>query len=140
MIKPDKHCIIAVDFDETLANTKYPYIHSLKHNAKEVMQNWYDKNYLLLIHTCRAGEQLLEAENFLIRQGVKFHHINEQHPYLIHIFENDTRKLAADIYIDDKDVYAQSRPDFPNWLDIEQKVELIVNSEKFKSILDFQKK
>jgi len=139
LLKEPKHrAIIALDFDKNIADSHYPAIHKLFDNAKEVVNFFYDENIYIIINTCRNGKEMEQARQFLIQEGVKFDKINEQHPYVIQLFGNDTRKISADFYVDDKDLYAQFNPLWPNWLDIKSKVMTIINSKNFTSILHYK--
>ena len=42
--------------------------------------------------------------------GIKYHYFNENFPHLIDRYGGDTRKISADIYIDDKCLF-----DIPTW-------------------------
>lgn len=93
--------IIAVDFDGTLVNNKYPYIE----NPNMSLINYIKEHrncYIWILWTCRQGEQLKLAVDWLKNeQGIEFDYINENVPWLINKY-GDTRKIYADIYIDDK--------------------------------------
>lgn len=53
----------------------------------------------MIINTCRTGEQLIEAINFLLDVGIRFNRINDNYPGNIDLF-GQTRKVYADVYID----------------------------------------
>lgn len=52
--------------------------------------------------TCRVGERLQEAVEWCRGYGLEFDAVNENLPEIIECFGTDTRKVCADIYIDDK--------------------------------------
>ena len=129
--------IIAVDFDSTIAKVDhFPHITGLNYLAKETLTKWFKDNYYLIIYTCRDGEHLQQAKQFLDESGIPYNAINEQHPLLKEFFQNDTRKIAADIYIDDKNLDSLLDPEFPNFIKIDRKVFNVIHSAKFKSILN----
>ena len=52
--------------------------------------------------TCRSGIQLTQAVFFCKSYGLEFDAVNENLPDIIEKYGNDSRKISADIYIDDK--------------------------------------
>ena len=99
--------IIAVDFDGTLFDTEWPSI--IKKPNTELI-DWlnYRKTYhedRIILWTCRCGKDLEVAVNACAEQGLIFDAVNENLPDMIEKFGGDTRKIFADIYIDDKVIY-----------------------------------
>ena len=105
--------ILAIDFDNTISLTNWPNITRLRHGAKYFINKLYSKGYYIIIWTCRHEEYEAAAYSYLENKGVKFHSINSQHPQLIEAFQNDTRKISADIYIDDKGLWLFK---LPHWI------------------------
>ena len=97
--------IIAVDFDGTLFDTEWPSI--IKKPNTELIdwlknrQSREDPDRIIL-WTCRCGKDLEVAVNACAEQGLIFDAVNENLPNMIEKFGGDTRKIFADIYIDDK--------------------------------------
>lgn len=123
--------VIAIDVDGTIVvenDGNFPYIESFIPKAKEYINKLYEDGFYIILWTCRHGETRLIAEGFLRRNGVKFHAINEHHPYLIEKYKNDTRKLAFDIVIDNRCLF-----DLPEWDEIYNLVH--IKMESMKSIL-----
>lgn len=98
--------ILAIDFDGTIVEDKYPEIGELKPDAVEVI-NRLKKDYFLILNTCRTGEKLKEAVDFLKANGIEFDLVNENHPALIDQY-GDTRKIFATYYIDDRSLIGGS--------------------------------
>ena len=94
--------IISIDYDDTIVYADYPNIGLIKPYAREVINQLYHEGHTIIINTCRSGEHEAAAAQYLIEKGVKFHYINENHPDCIALHDNDSRKIFADIYIDDK--------------------------------------
>lgn len=94
--------IISIDYDDTIVYADYPNIGAIKPHAREVINNLYNQGHTIIIWTCRSGEHETMAADYLRSLGVKFHHINENHPDNIAQYDSDSRKIFADIYIDDK--------------------------------------
>lgn len=98
-----KKLTIAVDFDGTLVEEKYPEIGKEKEDAFEVLIRLHNDGHRLLLWTYRHGRTLREAIEFCKQKGVEFYAVNKNFPEE----EYDTsvpRKLLADIYIDDRNI------------------------------------
>lgn len=94
--------IYAVDFDGTLAETKFPEIikpyFSMFQTCKEIKR----RGDILILWTCRCGKDLDDAVEFCRKHGLEFDYINENVPENVEKFGNDSRKIFAHEYIDDK--------------------------------------
>lgn len=96
--------IAAVDFDGTLVADEYP---NIGRKNEELFQRLYwlrEHDWKLILWTSRDGSLLDDAVKYCKQQGLTFDAINENLPELVAIFNNDTRKVYADVYIDDKAV------------------------------------
>jgi hydroxymethylpyrimidine pyrophosphatase-like HAD family hydrolase len=94
--------IVAIDFDNTIANSTADYVPVyIKPGAKEVI-NWaHTHGCYIIIWTCRAGKMLRQVIKFLKDNGVKYDKINENYPLL----DFDTsRKIYYDVLIDDRNL------------------------------------
>ena len=58
--------IIAVDFDGTLSMGPYPEIGNPKPYAVEMMNKLKDDGHYIILWTCRRGERLEDALNWLL--------------------------------------------------------------------------
>ena len=94
--------IISIDYDDTIVYANYPEVGILKPYAREIINKLYYDGHTIIINTCRSGGHQQMASEYLKLMGVKFHHINENHPDNIVLYDSDSRKIFADIYIDDK--------------------------------------
>ena len=99
--------IIAVDFDGTLFDTEWP---SIIREPNTELIDWLNhrKAYhedRIILWTCRCGKDLEVAVNACAEQGLIFDAVNENLPDIIEKFGGDSRKIFADIYIDDKVIY-----------------------------------
>jgi hypothetical protein len=106
--------IIAIDFDGTIVNDRFPDLGMLLPDAKRVINTMHDDGHFIIIWTCRSGQKLLECVNFLLEHGICFDRVNDQMPAHRAKYENDTRKIYADIYIDDRIIGG-----FTGWSNIE---------------------
>lgn len=96
--------IIAVDFDGTLCTDKYPEIGSPARGLINLLKSRKEAGDKLILWTCRVGERLQEAVGWCSQSGLEFDAVNENLPEMIEYFGQDTRKIHADVYIDDKAV------------------------------------
>lgn len=107
--------IIAIDYDDTIVYANYPEVGTIKPFAGFVINELYNEGHTIIINTCRSGEHQQMAADYLTQCGVRFHHINENHPDNIAQYDSDSRKIFADVYIDDKQL--GGLPD--HWLTID---------------------
>jgi predicted mannosyl-3-phosphoglycerate phosphatase (HAD superfamily) len=110
--------IIAIDFDGTIVEHKYPEIGELLPNAKEVINELYDLGYTIIIWTCRSNQNsssddLEKMVLFLKENGIKFNYVNKNEPFIW----GCKPKIYADIYIDDRGVFWE-----PDWLKIRKRI------------------
>lgn len=89
--------IIAVDFDGTLKINDTANI-GLIQRLKQAQR----KGDTVILWTCREGNSLAEALLFLQRVGFRPNYVNSNCPEGIRRTKCDSRKIFADVYIDDK--------------------------------------
>ncbi|NDV96266.1 hypothetical protein D0T84_15295 [Dysgonomonas sp. 521] len=94
--------VIAVDFDGTVVEHAYPKIGRPIPFAIETLLQLQKEGHTLLMWTVRDGELLQEAVDYCRSKGLTFYAANKNYP------EEDlttaSRKLNADLYIDDRNV------------------------------------
>ena len=100
--------IIAVDFDGTLVDDNYPYIGGIKWNVWRKLEEARNNGAKIVLWTCRDGVYLHEAVEFCKSNGLGFDSVNENLREVQELFNNDTRKVYADEYWDDKSIQAFS--------------------------------
>lgn len=98
--------IIAVDFDGTLCEERYPKIGAAKEEVIQYVLNEQAKGSKIILWTCRRGERLNEAVRWCKEHGITFDAINENLPGVVKSFGGDTRKIVANEYLDDRAVNA----------------------------------
>lgn len=112
---------LAIDFDDTIVNSKWPAIGTLKPFAKEVINELYeDYNCDIIIWTCRENKELQDVIEFLAENNIKYTTINDNTPEILSHWSNlNCRKVFADLYIDDRSIFAE----LPiNWLQVKEYV------------------
>ncbi len=101
--------IIAVDFDGTIVKHEYPKIGKPNLFAFETLKALQKQGHKLILWTYRAGKELDEAVEFCKEHGVEFYAVNKNYPEE-ELDETISRKIYADIYIDDRNIGG-----FPGW-------------------------
>lgn len=94
--------IIAVDFDGTLCENKWPEIGEAKWNTIQALIAAQAAGARLILWTNRIGARLREAVEWCQARELEFDAINENLPETLAAFTTDCRKVYADIYLDDK--------------------------------------
>lgn len=96
--------IIAVDFDGTIVENKYPYIGKELPLAIKTLKRLQSDGHLLILWTVRSGKSLEDAITFCQQHGIEFYAVNRNYPEEIDIDVNQSRKINADFFIDDRNV------------------------------------
>ena len=94
--------IIAVDFDGTLCENKYPEIGNPNRELITYLRDEKKRGARIILWTCRDGEELESAVKWCELYGLKFDAVNENAIEAIEEFGGDTRKIFAHEYIDDR--------------------------------------
>jgi hypothetical protein len=105
---------IAVDFDGTIVEHEYPAIGKEKLFAFQTLKELEKLGANLILWTFRTGKELDEAVDYCRKNGVVFYAVNKNYPEEIYD-ETVSRKIDADIYIDDKNIGG-----FPGWSEVWQ--------------------
>ncbi len=108
-----KRLIFAIDFDDTICKQNYPECGEMIEDAREVINELYDSGHHIIIWTCRMEEPADKARKFLEENGIKYHTFNEHAQSIMDFYGNNTRKIFADVYIDDKQLGG-----LPSWKEI----------------------
>jgi hydroxymethylpyrimidine pyrophosphatase-like HAD family hydrolase len=104
--------IIAIDFDGTIVEHRYPSIGRTRPLAFQVLKALQSKGHRLILWSYRSGNKLEDAVKFCKDHGIEFYAVNKNFPEEVWD-ENDSRKILADIYIDDRNLGG-----IPSWSDI----------------------
>lgn len=105
---------IAVDFDGTIVEHEYPKIGKEKLFAFRTLKELEKQGASLILWTFRTGKELDEAIEYCRNNGLEFYAVNRNYPEEI-MDETVSRKINADIYIDDKNLGG-----FPGWSEVWQ--------------------
>lgn len=104
---------IAVDFDGTIVEHRFPEIGMPKPFAFEVLNALKEEGNDLILWSNREGKRLEEAVNFCKEKGLEFYAVNSEFPEASWSGSGVSRKLVADVYIDDKNLGG-----LPDWGEI----------------------
>ena len=107
---------IAIDFDGTIVEHAYPAIGREKLFAFRTLKELDRMGARLILWTFRTGKELEEAVEYCRQNGVEFYAINKNYPEEV-VDETVSRKIDADIYIDDKNLGG-----FPGWSEVWQSI------------------
>lgn len=96
---------IAVDFDGTIVEHRYPKIGEEIPFAIDTLKMLIQDHHKLILWSVREGELLDEAINWCRERGVEFYAVNRDYPE--ETSENNqhfSRKLKVDVWIDDRNI------------------------------------
>ena len=96
------YTIYAIDFDGTLCEDAWPDIGKPNYTLIQILKILREKGDKIILWTCRTADRLDEAITWCKEQGLEFDTVNENLPEIIGQFGTESRKVFADVYIDDK--------------------------------------
>ena len=109
---------IAIDFDGTIVEHRYPEIGPERPFATETLRMLIRDRHQLILWTVREGRLLDEAVEWCRQRGVEFWAVNRDFPEEnIERNEHFSRKLKVDLFIDDRNLGG-----LPDWGTIYQMV------------------
>ena len=96
---------IAVDFDGTIVEHRYPDIGKELPFATQTLRMLIEHRHKLILWTVREGQLLEDAVDWCRKRGVEFYAINKDFPEEVEGKNRSfSRKLKADVWIDDRNV------------------------------------
>jgi len=95
---------IAVDFDGTIVEHKYPAIGKEVLFAFDTLRSLQEQRHQLILWTYRSGKELDEAVEYCKKNGIEFYAVNKNYPEEVFIEGEISRKIQADFYIDDRNI------------------------------------
>lgn len=97
--------LIAVDFDGTIVEHRYPHIGKELPFAIASLKRLQEEGHRLILWTAREGKLLQDAIDFCENRGLEFFAINSNYPgEEVDEAGIRARKLHADLFIDDRAV------------------------------------
>lgn len=120
--------IVAIDFDGTIHTGEYPAIGQPATDAVKYIQRIKQDGHTIIIWSSRNGVPYREMVSWLDRYGIPYDTINQSAPENLRQYGLDTRKVYADIYIDDHNLGG-----LPPW---EKIYRMIRNEQLAKTMMD----
>jgi hypothetical protein len=99
--------VYAVDFDGCLCEDAWPEIGAPRMAVIDYFINLRACGDKLVMNTCREGELLNDAKKWCMLRGLVFDAYNENLPERIAEYGGDCRKISADFYVDDKNLFME---------------------------------
>jgi hypothetical protein len=96
---------IAVDFDGTIVEHKYPEIGREIPFAVDTLKMLIKDHHRVILWSVREGQLLEDAVNWCKERGIEFYAVNRDYPE--ESTENNqhfSRKLKVDVWIDDRNI------------------------------------
>lgn len=91
--------VIAVDFDGTIVEHRFPAIGPLIPYGIKLLKIWQRNGHKIILWTCREGKALEDAVSFCKTQDFEFDAVNEN---IRTYMGSSGRKVWADYYVDDR--------------------------------------
>ena len=96
--------VIAVDFDGTLCTRNWPGIGEPNRELISQLIEEQKNGTAIILFTCREKRLLRDAVDWCRKQGLVFDEVNRNIKERIRVYKSDSRKISADLYIDDRAV------------------------------------
>lgn len=97
-----KNKIIAVDFDGTLCENKWPEIGEANEGLIQYLKKRQEEGDKLILWTNRVDDKLDAAVAWSAEHGIIFDAVNDNLPEIVESFGTNCRKIFANEYIDDR--------------------------------------
>ncbi|MDD6307715.1 MAG: hypothetical protein PUA75_12435 [Clostridiales bacterium] len=108
--------IIAVDFDGTLCIDSYPNIGFPNLPLIFLLKQMKAQDKKIILWTCRCGRYLAEAVNWCENFGLEFDAVNDNVEEIVKKYGSNSRKIYADVYIDDKSCFPWDSSVYEWWM------------------------
>lgn len=119
---------IAVDFDGTIVEHRYPKIGKEIPFATQTLRMLIADRHKLILWSVREGKLLEEAVEWCRERGIEFYAVNKDFPEEdLQKNQHFSRKLKADIWIDDRNIGG-----LPDWGTIYQ---MITERKTYEQVL-----
>jgi len=123
-----KDMTIAVDFDGTIVEHRYPDIGKELPFATQTLKMLIEDRHKLILWSVREGKLLDEAVEWCRERGVEFYAINKDFPEEdLSKNQSFSRKIKADVWIDDRNIGG-----LPDWGTIYQ---MITEHKTYEQVL-----
>lgn len=132
---------LAVDFDGTIVEHRYPQIGPEIPFAIDTLKMLIRDHHKIILWTVREGELLDEAVNWCRERGVEFYAVNRDYPEeTTNNNQHFSRKIKVDYFIDDRNLGG-----LPDWGTIYRMVsrhktwhDIIIEAEQNASLRPYE--
>ncbi len=129
---------IAVDFDGTIVEHKYPRIGKEIPFATATLRRLQEEGHKIVLWTVREGLLLDEAVEWCRHHGVKLYAANKEFPEETLETRHYTRKIKAEVFIDDRNLGGlPTVGGLPDWGAIYEMITKRISAEQFYTAEDF---
>ena len=118
--------IIAIDFDGTIVEHKYPEIGQEIPFATTTLKMLIKERHRLILWTVRKDKELEEAVQWCRERGVEFYAVNKNYPEEKVDNEKGYCKIDAELFIDDRNLGG-----LPDWGKI---YDMIINEKSWDDV------
>ncbi|MBO7136958.1 MAG: hypothetical protein J6V92_00640 [Bacteroidaceae bacterium] len=119
---------IAIDFDGTIVEHRYPEIGKELPFATQTLRMLIEDRHKLILWSVREGKLLDEAVEWCRKRGVEFYAVNKDFPEEdLSKNQSFSRKIKADMWIDDRNIGG-----LPDWGTIYQ---MITERKTYEQVL-----
>lgn len=94
--------ILAVDFDGTLVENAFPAVGKFNTDVMAAVLAYKEMGWKIILWSCRTGSMLEDAVEACKSAGLIFDAVNDNLPEVQQYFGENTRKVFANLYWDDR--------------------------------------
>lgn len=94
--------VVAIDFDGTIVEDAWPGIGKIRQEVVDFIHELKAQGHIVIIWTCREQEYRDHAIQFLKDNNIPYDYFNENPQDWIDAFNNDSRKIGATFFLDDR--------------------------------------
>ena len=128
---------IAVDFDGTIVEHKYPHIGKEIPFATATLRRLQEDGHKVVLWSVREGKLLDEAVEWCAQHGVNLYAANKEFPEETIETRHYSRKLKADVFIDDRNLGGlPTLGGKPDWGAIYEMITKRITAEQFYTTND----
>lgn len=102
--------ILAVDFDGTLVKNAFPAVGKFNTDVMAAVLAYKEMGWKIILWSCRTGSMLEDAVKACKSAGLIFDAVNDNLPEVQQYFGENTRKVFANLYWDDRNAVLAGDP------------------------------
>lgn len=99
--------IYAFDFDGTIVTNEFPNIGEPIEAVIDLIRKVKSNGHYIILNTMREDEHLAKALEYCYSQGIIFDAVNDNLPHMKEFYKNNPRKIFANFYIDDHNLFVK---------------------------------